>query len=819
MAQWFRIGVLKSAGILFSLALVTSGSHAADVRPPMLDSPDLAYEIPRSNTSPGMALVADVTGDGRADITLPGGNEGRYVSLLAGRADGTFERHREYPTVHPATFVVSGDFDSDGQDDLAVLHRAENAVALFFSRGGVLVPGPLFGTGQGPVGAAAADLSGDQHLDLVTVNQAGTISILLGDGAGLFAPPFHITAGSAPQSVAVGDLNQDQVPDLVVSNSGSSSVSVFPGTGGAQFGARADFLTGNNPVNVIVSDFDADGFADIGVPCANSSLVTLLYGGGDGNFSRRSDIPVLSSPVSLSAGDLNRDGHVDLAVVHSSTRTGLTLMGDGAAFRRHEEFIGGGASITNAIRDLNGDGYPELTALYGIIRVFRNRGDGSFGPLRVFAAGQQARSVVTADLDLDGHLDLVVANREGRSISMLPGRGDGSFGRVDAPTVDDPFSLSLGRLNSDDIPDLVLTSLRSRVVYVSFGDGSGNFLPGLELQSAGENWPLIAEVADLNDDGRVDIVVLYPLTKYVSVFLSRGDGTFEARRDFEVLGGPRDIGFGDLDGDGKLDAVTANLGPSSISILPGLGDGSFGPRTDIEGLDEPASIAVGDLDGDDLPDIFLSHRGNPFANYRFLNSGTGTFRLEPGPPSFFEDAVIEDMDGDGISDLVGLAWWSQVMVVPGGPVVAAPDWGYGTGHDAVSIVTGDFNEDGRPDVATANPNHKSVTILLNTSPPPAVNPPPPPLALLGPNWPNPFRSTTTFRYSIPVAGQVRVTVHDAAGRLVARIFDGDQSSGEHALTWDAGTGPGDRFGAGVYFLRLQAGDDLLARRIVFLGAK
>jgi VCBS repeat protein len=227
--------------------------------------------------------------------------------------------------------------------------------------------------------------------------------------------------------------------------------------------------------------------------------------------------------------------------------------------------------------------------------------------------------------------------------------------------------------------------------------------------------PKPVATGDFNGDGKVDLVVANESSDNVSVFLSNGDGTFQAAVDYSVGSQPFSIAVGDFNGDGKLDLVVVNNLSDSVSVLLGKGDGTFQPAMTSGAGSTPTSVAVGDFNGDGNLDLVVV---NNLGAGVLLGKGDGTFQ----PPvnyavgSGISSVAVGDFNGDGKLDLVVgdfMAPNSNISVLLGN--------GDGTfqtpssdviGITPSSIAVGDFNGDGKLDVAVAGGRCKTGCPIL-----------------------------------------------------------------------------------------------------------
>ncbi len=257
--------------------------------------------------------------------------------------------------------------------------------------------------------------------------------------------------------------------------------------------------------------------------------------------------------------------------------------GDGT-FAPQQRFAVGFGPASVAVADLNHDGRPDLVTanrggfegLSTDVSVLLGRGDGTFAPQQRFAVGLGPLSVAVGDLNGDGHPDLVTANVGSHDVSVLLGRGDGTFvpqQRFAVGASAAPASVVVGDLNGNGIPDLVTANLQFGDVSVLLGRGDGTFAAAQRFAVGAS--PRSVAVGDLNGDGIPDLVTANEFSDDVSVLLGRGDGTFAAEQRFAVGGGPVSVAMADFNNDITPDLVTANAGFSAVSILLGRGDGTF----------------------------------------------------------------------------------------------------------------------------------------------------------------------------------------------------------------------------------------------------
>ncbi len=259
-------------------------------------------------------------------------------------------------------------------------------------------------------------------------------------------------------------------------------------------------------------------------------------------------------------------------------------------------------------------GLATLLALGGSVAVaaFSSGSAPSFAAARNYPAVYGPKSVAIGDLNGDGRPDLATANANyggAGTVSVLLNRGDGSFrAKADYRTGRNPGSVAIDDLNGDAKPDLVTAN---GTVSVLLNRGDGSFQAKRDYRTGDQ--PYSVAIGDLNGDGKPDLVTANfyrDLPSTVSVLLNRGDGTFQATRDYATGLWPLSVAIGDLNGDGKPDLATANVGAFTVSVLVNRGDGSFQAKLDYAPGGRPYSVAIGDLNRDGNPDLAIANGGN-----------------------------------------------------------------------------------------------------------------------------------------------------------------------------------------------------------------
>ena len=319
--------------------------------------------------------------------------------------------------------VIVVDLNADSKLDLVTANSGNSSLNVRLGNGdgtfGNAIPNSL-GTGTQPYAVAAGDVNGDKIIDLVTANNGmGNISLRIGVGDGTFTTPAteRFSAGAGPYDISLGDIDADGKLDVVVANDGSNNVSLLINTSPTFKAAVSTATAGNRPQGLVLADFNGDQKLDFATADSNGNSVTIRLNNGTGGFGALgSTIMNVSAPNYLVAGDFDGNGKIDLATPNGGVAT---------------------------------------------LRFSPGNNDGTFGAggTTALPANNGNRWVAKGDFNLDGFLDLAVSNSGSNTVSLLLGKGDGTF-TVQAPITFGagvtPTHLSAGDFNRDGLLDLVV---------------------------------------------------------------------------------------------------------------------------------------------------------------------------------------------------------------------------------------------------------------------------------------------------------------------------------------------------------------------------
>jgi hypothetical protein len=318
--------------------------------------------------------------------------------------------------------------------------------------------------------------------------------------------------------------------------------------------------------------------------------------------------------------------------------------------------------------DFNSDTKPDLaTTDYGgnSVSMLLGKGDGSFATRIVYRTTRWPWDLVAADLNADGRPDLVTVSGEGRGrLVVFLNDGAGRFHRAQSARLT-AAAVAAGDVNGDGVVDLVAATEARRDFAVLLGNGGGGFAP--PRRSAGDrDGSNDLELGDMNGDGRLDAVLVTGRDK-LAVRLGNGDGTFGPERATPADDEGEnmlDVTLADLNRDGRLDAATASY-YGAVGVFPGRGDGAFGARRNYSTIGKTDSVTVADYDADGTLDLAVS--GADYIPFVRRGRGDGTF----GKAQYLEWVIAD----------------------------------YG--------VTADFNQDGRADLAFVKSEQTSASVFLN----------------------------------------------------------------------------------------------------------
>ncbi len=817
--------------------------------------------------------VGDFNGDGKQDIALAATGQ---IVIGLGDSNGGFMQNATITVGTTPRSIVASDFNNDGKTDLAVANSGSNNVSILLgdgSGGFSQAVGSPVSAGSGPQSVAVGDFNSDGKNDLAVANSGGNVTILLGSGNGGFsqAAGSPVSAGNTPNFVAVGDFNNDGKQDLAVVNYdfnfGGVTILLGTGSGGFISGQPIGLGAGSLPSTMAIGDFNGDGQQDLAIPISGGSSTAILLGNGSGGFTDADGSPVNSGsgPYGVAVGDFNGDGKQDFAVTNISAVT--VLLNNCAptitpvAVSRQQGSTGTVSTIATVGDVETGAGLLTVavtgTVPTGITITSISNTNGTI-TANVAASCTATVGANTVELTVtDGNGAMTTANltvnvtantgptltytnqfvAPGGSLSISPATGPADNGSISTivvqslgtytgtigvnnltgvislsnaspngthtitiratdncgATTNAIFTLTVNLItptlgnypnttiisggnttvtpaaapvNATSVTAALSTNFKGTLtinpttgvvsitnanvaglysVTVAAVNGSGgtatktfvltvanpaNCSPagfGFSQPSGSPigvgTDPESIAVGDFNNDGIQDLVLANDGSNNVTVLLGVGGGSFTQANSSPISIGTdaNSVAVGDFNSDGQQDIAVANSVSSNVAILLGNGSGSFSPAmgSPVNAGSGSIFVAVGDFDANGRQDLALGTIGNNAVTI-LLGNGSGGFTSAPGSPVTIGSnplsLAIGDFNADGRQDLaVASNVGDNLTILLGdgnGGFSAAPGSPISTGDGPRFVSVGDFNADGRQDLAVANSGSNNLTILL-----------------------------------------------------------------------------------------------------------
>jgi hypothetical protein len=688
---------------------------------------------------PSAVAMGDFNGDGKTDLAVTN-SYSQTVTIYLGNGAGGFNAQSAEPATdkNPVSITVA-DLNNDGIQDLAVASPQSNAVDIYFGKGdGTFAPETVVAAGNSPYSVVAADVSGDGDEDIVVsdalgnevqtiINNIETSAIASIKGIAAPGQPIQnllaifpgnaIYAASTSATVQVmGTL----IPTTTAISVGSPTVGitqsvqitgiVTPSTVGlTAAGGQASLydgptLVGTQPVIKGVTYFSL-------AYSAPGNHVYSIHYAGDANFAGSNSgaaavevVPVAFSQTTLTSSATSVAHGTVVTLTATVTSNGKPVTPGTVNFcRATAAFCEDVAILRSAQLTANGTATVKLALPVGanaIKAVFVGTGEvaTSVSATRtVTVTGTYPVSIALSESGSAGDYTLV-ATLTGGSWQSMPNplqlidtsnhnlllQQDpivpqllSLTPKAPMPVILGPYAVVTGDFNGDGKMDAAVASPKTGALEILLGNGDGTFTAKPSSLNFDEVAALVA--GDFNGDGNLDLAVCDSQDGLVEILLGNGDGTFTLKVQISTRGGgPEAMVAGDFNSDGKLDLAVVNTISNTIVILLGNGDGTFTVDPALIGptsLSNPFSIVTADFDGDGHPDLAVANHNNVVII--LYGNGDGSFTLREN--SFLVYPIL-------------------VGSLPGNSGLGA-------------IAVGDFNGDGKPDLAV--PNNQGLGITLN----------------------------------------------------------------------------------------------------------
>lgn len=651
---------------------------------------DAAVALLHQPESEGQRINAfdlkDVNADGKPDLIALYRTSSSRVLVAFGDGRGGFAAPVSYAAGQFPSDMVIADFNNDRQPDVILLGHITPRITIMLSdgAGGYGAAMPINGTDDSPESYGVGDFNQDGKADFALLDFPSLV-ILLGNGAGGFTRLPPVNTVSLGQSLVVGDFNDDGRSDVVMAGNG---IHFLAGRGDGSFAQPVNSPHGFGNRITVVEDFSGDGRKDLIVP--SSQRILYFTAAGDGRFNP----PTIYHPGiltggfqhTMAVGDYNRDGRPDLYFLGTATNlgpNGLVVMttdngGNFLAARSYpyqtntDNFALHFPARSFITGDLNNDGLLDVVIARGRrrVEVVLGQGRGQFGAPAGYDVGENPQYPVIRDVNNDGKPDVLVMNRESKTISVLRGDGAGGFlvplevAVGDITLRDAPNSFAVGDFNTDGQLDLVAKGSDVGLTLLT-GNGTGQFSEALTGIAADYANPQFV-AGDFDGDGNLDLAVIamgradecFPLGKPPALLFGNGRGGFKPPITLELEGRLLRLFVADLNNDRRDDllftdtCVETNAG---LKAMLARGDGGFAaPVLISERGGDSIRPFIGDVNGDGRPDILENASGGIFLPRAFLGRGDGTFSAPFNLPQSRDAGVaaVGDFDEDGSPDLL-----------------------------------------------------------------------------------------------------------------------------------------------------------------------
>jgi hypothetical protein len=326
------------------------------------------------------------------------------------------------------------------------------------------------------------------------------------------------------------------------------------------------------------------------------------------------------------------------------------------------------------------------------------------------------------DFNRDSFADLVVANQGSENVSLLLGRGDGTFqAAVNYPAGKFPNAIAVGDFDTNGLPDVAVANGGDPgAISVLLGDGTGSLHGAGSYTTVGD--PVSLVVADFNGDSRPDLAAAHYIADgTVSILLGRGDGTFDSAVPYGAGPYALFVTAGDFNGDTRADLAVAD--DTGISILLGNGNGTFQDVDSYPAGEFATSVAVGNFNSDSHLDLAVANSDEPGTISVLLGNGDGSFRA-PTPyavkiyPNF---VATVDFSRDSRLDLVVVDEAGVSVLLGNGNGTFGAATSFPAGANPFALALGEFSSDGWLDLAVVNySTNGTISTFLNTGGPPTI---------------------------------------------------------------------------------------------------
>ncbi len=594
--------------------------------------------FPATSISAGFdnGVVADFNLDGIPDYVAAraaGSSDTRKFYVALGNGDGTFQS--SLGAISPNQFyqytdIRTADFNNDGYPDLIARAAIERFTDVYLNdpaNPGVFSQSFRAVTTVQGVNAlgyrhtiTTGDFDSDGLIDFVTVDQVAgqpqKLQTFSGDGTGHFTITDESFAFDDamfaefnfyyPEVLQSGDVNGDGNLDVV--SFGRVGFIVHIGAGNGSFTSVDHY-----PIETInqldksgdLIDFNQDGHLDL-VQHAPQETLSIRLGKGDGTFSEPQRVGTHGVGGVLTFADFDNDGHLDMATVMHEAGSGA-YVNDDVVF-----FFGTRNGLVDQLAvDLDGDGNEEVLAINDAndrLKIFAGDNLDRLNRQNDLLTGRAPQAVATGDLNGDSQLEIITANRAGRSISVFSGSLASGYTSSEILVGSAPIDVLTRDINGDGHVDVLVLDDVANAVWVLSGSASGVLSAPVSI-ALGDK-PGKFTVADATGDGQLDAVITLLESNRLMILPRIGVQPVSPPIYVSVSDSPSDVQVTDLNADGNPDLATTLPGSNVLSVLYGRGNNQFARAQNIAVGDKPTRVTLADADEDGRSDLIVANSGD-----------------------------------------------------------------------------------------------------------------------------------------------------------------------------------------------------------------
>ncbi len=711
------------------------------------------FKTGRTDVFSNKLALGDLDGDGR--IELIAGNNSGQISIYRSTSEGGFAFNTNYnfQTVNAPSYPVVCDIDGDGKNDIVVVSTVSDQLSILrnttVSNVFSFAEKVSYQTNRLPVGVSIKinDFDGDSKPDiLVGYDSLSLFRNTSTPGVISFNKRIVYPLGQSLGGLDVCDIDADGKPDLLISAATSISVwrnrisepviaSVLPvesvKTGdtllvkGNNFTGVTNVLIGGTSPTSFSVENDSTIKAIVGtIQNSNGFIKVSSSFGSDSLYAFRYNIPSIDSISPLKgaigssvfiygknfstapADNIVYFGGVKAKIISTSTNKLSVIIPEAAGYNPISITTNGLTAYSTKPFNVTFKGADTITAT-------------TFGQKIVYATGAYAYNAASADFDGDGKLDYVVANYSDKSISVAlntSSNGKISFSdKVDFTTSGSPSGIAVGDINGDGKIDIIVSNELTKTVSIfrNTSTGSGVISFASKIDFAVGKYPGGIALADLNKDGRLDVIVTNNQDGTVSVLKNTSTVSninFAESISLTAGNSPHGIAIADVNTDGLPDICVSNQYSNTVSVFQNKSTGS-----DISFLDvrayatgvQPYNLAIADFDGDGSPDIITANLGSNDISILRNTSGTSgvtSFTTKVDIPVSVSPNNISssDINGDGKPDIAISSSDVAVMVMINkssvNNIAFSNKTAFSVQQSSSCILLNDYDNDGKPDL-------------------------------------------------------------------------------------------------------------------------